>query len=144
MPYQYTYYRRVIFLWIQGSKWSERLPCLQTGRLTYRTPWTVSPGTHTRNPTPRRSSRFPSPDTAVIGKSQSPQQEPVSLHLSKFLVYKVCIDIESSANKIIIKSKRLHYTPSSSKTEKKLPKKKTKKKNKEDAIKWNNEFVWYR
>lgn len=123
MPYQYTstYYRRVIFLWIQGSKWSERLPCLQTGRLTYRTPWTVSPGTHTRNPTPRRSSRFPSPDTAVIGKSQSPQQEPVSLHLSKFLVYKVCIDIESSANKIIIKSK--HYTPSSSKTEKNLQKK---------------------
>lgn len=130
MPYQYTYYRRFIFLWIQGSKWRERLPCLQTGRLTYRTPWTVSPGTHTRNPTPRRSSRFPSPDTAVIGKSQSPQQEPVSLHLSKFLVYKVCIDIESSANKIIIKSKRLHYTPLLFQNRKKPPKKKQSRKTK--------------
>lgn len=138
MPYQYTYYRRVIFLWIQGSKWRERLPCLQTGRLTYRTPWTVSPGTHTRNPTPRRSSRFPSPDTAVIGKSQSPQQEPVSLHLSKFLVYwKQC---KQNNNKV----QTFTLYPLLFQNRKKPPKKKTKKKNKEDAIKWNNEFVWYR
>lgn len=66
-----------LWTWLQDSRWSALLPCRLTGKLTYRTPWTVSPGTPTRNPTPRRNYRCPSRDTAVTGRRRSLLPEPV-------------------------------------------------------------------
>ena len=80
-PWSYSCFRCVevisLWTWLQDSRWSAPLLCRLTGKLTCRTPWTVSPGTPTRNPTPRRNYRCPSRDTAVTGRRRSLLPEPV-------------------------------------------------------------------